>query len=501
MLHHRSFALLLPAVAASLVLAGCTSPDKTAAAAAADAEIAFQQGRNGAALRAAQKAVAARDDVSDYWLLLGRISAASNNLSGAFTAYENVIQLDRGNLEALRLLCQLGLSVGQPEKVDKYADQLLLLTPTDLLPLTMKGGAALSRGDNAAALNYADQVLAKNQADSGALILKGRALAAQGKLGEAAELIERSMIQSADNGPRLLFLKTLYAQIPDRARYGATLKRLAAAKPNDADAQLGYADLLYQSGRMAEANALIHQTMLDHPNDSVTAADILDLWLNEGPDALAVDRIATQAATVSLPMKFAYAQFANEIGRPAVAISILAQVAGARVTTGNADAKSALAYAVGLQGKPAEALGRLEAIIAFDPTNPRALLARSRLLLREGNVLAAIADARRVVVDDPQNAMARLTLADALIAHGDADLAEATLREGIHTTPGDPRLSTRLARMLMANGRQDSARDVLRAMTRAVPMSLRAHQIRLSLDPSAARERSRGAGLAAAAAG
>jgi cytochrome c-type biogenesis protein CcmH/NrfG len=127
---------LFGSVLMAIVLSSCSHPDRAAANAATDAETAFQQGRNAVALRSIHAALAIRDDVSDYWLLLGRISTAEKDLPGAFTAYENVIKLDRGNVEALRLLCQLGLTVKAPDKVDKYADQLLLLTPGDPLPRT-----------------------------------------------------------------------------------------------------------------------------------------------------------------------------------------------------------------------------------------------------------------------------------------------------------------------------------------------------------------------------
>lgn len=476
------FAVLM----AVALLAGCTSRDKTAANAAADAETAFRQGRNTAALRSIHEALAARDDVSDYWLLLGRISTATNDLPGAFAAYENVIELDRGNVEALRLLCQLGLTVKQPDKVDKYADQLLLLSPGDPLPIVMKGGAALQRGDEAGAMQFAAQALAKNPQDTSALILKGRVLAAGGNFAEAAKLIEGSIEGGTDSSPRLAFLKELYAQANDRLNYQYTIKRLAAAKPKEADEQLAYADMLYQTGQDDLANAVVREVMQRHPNEINVSASILDVWLKQGPDALTPTQLANQAAGVSLEMKSTYAQFANEAGHPEIAVAILSPILGdSRPTLENSDAKAALAYGIGLQGHRSDAIGRLDEILAFDEAQPRALLARARLLAVGRELTGAITDARRVVSDDPRNVTARLALVDMLFAHGDSDLGESSLREGVRAMPDDPRLAARLAAMYDARGDRARAIDVMRDLARAAPVSLRALRLRKSVDPSA----------------
>lgn len=486
MLLHRLQAIIL---CTALSLTSCTSPDKTAASAAADAETAFQQGRYAAASRSIHLALAARDDVSDYWLLLGRVSAAKNDLPGAFNAYENVIELDRGNVEALRLLCQLGLSVKAPDKVDKYADQLLLLTPGDPVPVVMKGGAALQRGDTSSALRFAEQVLAKNPQDNGALILKGRILAARGDFAAAAGFIDKSLVSGNDDSARLTFLKELYVQAGDRPHYQVTVKRLAATKPDDADIQLDYADMLYQTGQPSAANAVIVKQMRLHPADIGVAAGILDIWLKQGPDALTPQQITQQAAGASLEMKSAYARFANEIGRPDLSVAILpANLAASPPNIANSDAKAALAFATGLQGHQTDAMGRLDEILTVDEVHPGALLARSRLKAIEKDLAGAITDARRVVADDSQNVPARLALVDFLVMHGDLDLAKGALREGVRAMPGEPRLASRLVDFLIRRGNRAGALDVLRDLVRAAPVSLRAMRLRAALDPSAPKD-------------
>lgn len=471
----------------ALMLAGCSrlqTRDKRAANAASNAAIAFQQGRTAAALKSVHLALEARDDVSDYWLLLGRISTANNDLAGAFNAYENVIELDRGNIEALRLLCQLGLSVGVPDKVDKYADQLLLLTPGDPLPLVMKGGAALERSDANAASILADKVLATNPQDHDAQILKGRILASRGQAAAAAKYIEGALAAS-DDGPRLTFLMQLYRQAGDLPHYQRTMQRLAAVKPEDADRQLVFADMLYQTGQPAAANNVIVDQTRRHPNDVGVAAKILNVWLEQGSDVLSPRQISDQAAVASLEMKSSYAQLANETNNPKLAASLLGPVDKAPMNAANSDAKAAQAYAQGLQGQAQEAIRLLNDIVAFDAVHPGALIARARLERRQNNVTGAIADARRVVADDPRNVTARLVLADSFVSHGDIDLATATLWEGVRAVPEDTRLASRLANLFLAHGQKDQALDVTRYLVRAAPMSPRALRLRASFNATA----------------
>ena len=469
-----------------VALAACTSRDKIAADAAAEAETAFQQGRNPVALRAIRTALATRDDVSDYWLLLGRISTAANDQIGAFDAYENVIQLDRGNVEALRLLCQLGVNVGRPDKVDKYADMLLLLTPADPLPIVMKGGAALQRGDTKAALQFAEQILLKEPQNSAALILKGRVLATSGDLSGAAKFIEGVPTSSNEDDARLTFLKELYTQAGDRASFQLTVKRLAGAKPNDPATQLDYADMLYQIGQADAANAVILEQMKRHPEDINVGAAIVDVWLKQGPDALSPEQIVRQAARASLEMKSAYARFANEIGRPDLTMAIVPQsLEGPGSRLAKIDARVAVAYATGLQGRRADAIGRLDEILRSDEAHPGALLARARLKAIGGDFSGAIADARRVIADDPRNVPARLSLVDFLVKRGDLDLALGGLREGIRTIPDEPRLASALAQFLLRRGDRTAALGVMRNLAIAAPVSLRALRLRSSWDPSA----------------
>lgn len=484
MLRYRT---LVSACLLVMALSACNSNDVTAADAAAQAQLELQQGRLADSSRSIHKAISIHDDVSEYWITLGKINAETQDYAGAFTAYENGIGLDRGNVDTLHALCQLGIAAGFPDRVDKYADELLLMNPGDAVAIVAKGQSALARGDQSSALKYAEQVLATAPQDSSAQILKARVLAARGSFADAATFIEATLGAGGDDSSKLVYLKGLYTEARDRDHYQLTVKRLAEAKPKDPAIQIDYADMLYQTGQIEAANAVILKIVHAQPNSIAVAASILDTWLKEGSNAITLAQIQAQSASASLQMKAAYAQFASEVGHPEMANGILASALQDKpITSDNTDAQSALAYARGLMGQRPTAIARLSEIVAFDSSQPRALLARARLYLIDKDFGHAIEDARNAVAQDPKNASARLTLAGALSAHGDKALAESALREGVQLLPADTRLAARLAALLDAKGQRSLASEVLRDLTRASPVSLRALRLQQTLDPASA---------------
>lgn len=465
--------------AVALCLAGCQSADTIAASQAAHAQADLDQGRIGDARKAIRMAIAARDDVLDTWLLKARIDLKAGDRPGAFADFEFALELDHSNQEALQALCQIGLTGGSPEAVEKYADQLLVLAPSAPAALSAKGSVALARHDPDAADGFADQALAQNPENVQGLALKSRILIARGRFADAAALIEKTTDAPDNSLAKLKLLKDIYAQAHDRPAYDRTVRRLAAAGPGDAQIQLDYADLLYQDGQGDPARAVIHRTMAANPSNLQVAAGALNVWMEAGPQALDIGRMAADAAGLSLLMKADYAQFANENGHPAIAIAIVQNAGPGDPTTQNSNAKAALAYALGMTGHRPQAMAQLNAILDddHDPNQPWALLARARLQASSRDYLHAVRDARLLVANDSGNPTAHLALADILRASGSADLSESALREGLRAIPTSTRLAARLAAVMSAHGDKAQAAQIALDLFRTAAMDQRARKL------------------------
>jgi len=462
-----------PAVVAVMMLgSACSSRDERASAAAELANAAFQQGQLFVAKQQIAQALALRDDVSDYWQLSAQIALAEQDYGGAFQAYEGVVMLDHTNIEALNRLCQIALGADQPDRATRYADQLALLSPGNKSAITIKAAVALKQGDKQTAARLLDQVLATDATDPAALLVKSKLLSANEDYAGAAQAAEAALNGPGDPGGRLDVLKGIYRKSKDAAGYSRTVARIARAYQDAAAAQLDYATDLYAHGDAAGALAVTRRLLGKSAADVATTHRVLNLWVAQGAAAMPLGAIAANAADAPLPVKATYAQYANAIGHPEIALAVLGRIAEQDpANPTNADAKAARAYARAQTGAADAARAEIAAVLAADNDQPVALIARAALRAKANDRRGAIEDLRHALAGDPDNASARMTLADLQIAEGEGVLAVTTLQDGLNGPGGDPRLVARLAAVLRAQGRGAEASEVLAQYARDNPFA------------------------------
>ncbi len=467
------------ALAAALLATACASRDERAGVAAAAAADALQGGDLPAARAQIGRALAARDDVSDYWLLSGRIAMAEGNYSAAYDAFEGALTLDRGNAEALTRLCQLAVSGNRAERAEGYAGQLLALHPGDKAAVIVQAAVALDRGDKAGAARLLDTVLAADPADAAALLTKSRLFLASDDYQAAARAAEASLAAPGDPVGRLAVLKDAYAKGGNVAGWRQTIARLAHAQPASVPAQVDWARSLYDTGDAAGGLLVSRRLLALRPGDVAVAGQVLHLWLAQtgmgtgtstgtGGAAMPADAIVAGAAGQPPETRATFAAYANATGRPDLALRALGDVPDA----GNVDAAAARAQAQALLGRRDAATATVAGVLAADGDQPRALAVRAALRAGAGDRAGAVGDLRHALESDPGDAQARLALADLQLAGGDAELAAATLRDGLGDEAGaDPRLATRLAALLRGRGRAADAAAVLTDYARANPFA------------------------------
>jgi tetratricopeptide (TPR) repeat protein len=451
-------------VAAALLSPACSSRDQQAAAAAAIASDALQQGQLVVARKQINKALAVRDDVSDYWMLSAHIALAEQNYLTAFEAYESVILFDPSNSEALTRLCQIAVSADQPERAERYADLLAVLDPADKSATTVKAAIALKRSDKHMAEQLLDKVLTASPGDPLALGVKSKLLVANEDYAGAVLAGEAAMEAPGDPFTRLTFLKSVYLKIRDNAGYSRTVARIARSYPEEVPVQMDYATNLYDTGDVASGLEVTKRILALRPDDITLAHGILDLWIAHGTQAMPLTSILVDAANGSLQTKATYAQYATAIGHPELALRVLGQDAERDPATAvNADTKAARAHARVPLGAVDLAKAEIMAVLAADDDHPGALVARGLLRAKAGDQRGAIEDLRHALAGNPDNANARLILADLQMSQGQAELAKATLQGGLRNPGADPRIAVRLAKLLRGQGRDGEAAAVLKS--------------------------------------
>ncbi|WP_159754313.1 tetratricopeptide repeat protein [Sphingomonas sp. 8AM] len=452
--------LVAASALALVLLAGCRSREERAAKFAAVYEAAMANNDPVMARLAMQQAVGFDDANPDYWQQLGGVELALGDYSGAFNAYLRANELDHSRPQVLQALADLAVVGGHTEDAQRYAKQVLLLRPDDPGPQTTLGFVALRNRDYDSALKRADTVLASRIDDSNATILKARALAGLGKPDAALTLL-RDFVAGHPSDPTALdALGDMSGRFGNLAGQKDAQSRELAIRPKDVTLRVNYARTLYRLGERAEAHDLTYPLASSGEHEG-RLIDILGLWLQYEPHARAVAEVRQLAAQASPADKMRYAYFLMLAGQPAEAEALVAPVVALPVTAANAAPLALLAQTQAMQGRDAEALKLLDAVLAFDDGNILALRARTDLHLRTGRGRQAVFDAQRLVASKPRSADDRVRLARAYTLAGQPQLAENTYRAGIEAIGGaDPLLFGGLRKFLGDAGRSDELADL-----------------------------------------
>lgn len=469
-------------VALALMLGACSSREDRAAAAAAAADQLLQQGNPLAASFEIRKALVERDDIAPYWIIRARIDTALKDYAKAYSSYLRVLELDRGNLEALHAVAELSFAGGQLDDADKYADQLLALNSQNIRALLVKGSVTLKRAKYAEANGFADQVLALDPGNEGAILLNARVLSAQGKNVEAALLLEKSAQSRGDTPATLDGLLEIYRKAGDAANVERAFARLSKIAPGNINMQLDYARELYLNGNMGGGFAILDRLQQSKPDDAGLQGRIVDIWLEVGGNAVPPAAIARISAQGSPAMKIALARYMLETGKPADAERLLGPfVADAKVAAKNVEPHVIFAMTRSALGKREDALRRANAVLEFDETNPRALLLRTRISIAKGDFDRALADAQVLVRDNPDLATPRVVLGQIYALRKESGLANAVFQQAIKDFPDNTEVLSGQLDFLQGAGRRPEAMQAAEVFTRRNPQSVAGWNTRAEL--------------------
>lgn len=426
-------------LSASFLLASCNSSDSRARAALGEYQSAAASNDLFGARQALLRLVKAKDDVSDYWVDLGKVEGAMGSYSDAYYAFTRAYELDRSNTDLIRALTQLALRSGDISAAESHAQELEVLAPGDPWIKLVNGWSAFSDSHYDQSLAISDQVLAQSPADPTAVVLKARSLINLKREPEAVDLLTKQVQNQPSDSGSLALLARIYEHENDWAKVAQAAQSLVTLNPADQKDAILLVKASFRAGDTAggrEASLKILQ-----PNaDPQLVSSVLGLWADYwGSAQRAVDarRLAASAGT---QQRLIYAAFLSRIGSPADAIRLAGGLATLPVNARNAEANAVFADALWRTGNAGAAKQRFDAVLAFDPGNSTALRGRSELELRTGNAKAAIFDAQKLVTVLPDSSRDRLLLAQDYSAAGQNDWADRTLWSAFQDIPADERI-------------------------------------------------------------
>jgi len=444
-------ALWICAVIVPCALGGCNSSQSRAAAAYSEYQTAAAANDLPSARRALLKLVAVQDDNSQTWLELGRIQAALGSYGDAYYAFGRARELDRSNPELLRTLTQFALSAGNLPEAQKSASDLEVVAPGDPWVAISRGFSALAEHRYDDAISASDQVLQSSPSDSVAKSLKARALLGEDRRDDAVALLT-SQIQAQ---PSDVLSLQLLAKIYELSGRWADVERVSRAllrlKPNDTATGLAATEASFRAGDV-NAGRAISLRLLRRADPQVTES-VLELWRELWTsDERVADAYRLGRTSGTQTLRLLYAAFLVDVGNPDGALALAGQ-ANLPISAPNVDANAVIGAALTEKGFLASGKQRLDAVLAYDGSNPTALRARAKLYLVTSPA-AAILDAQGLVSALPDSAEARLLLARAYAASGEPDRSQQTLWAAFHDIPANYLIYNALSGSLHGNSQR-----------------------------------------------
>ena len=418
----------------------CSSSDARARYAMSAYQTAAAANDSVGARKALLELVRAKDDVPEYWADLGKVETSMGDYNGAYYAFGRAYELDRSNVDVLRLLTQLALRAGDIPSAKSHAGELSVLAPGDPWPKLVTGWAAITESHFDQALAAADGLLSNTPYDPSATGLKSRALIGLGRMPDAIDLLEKQVQGQPSDSGSLQLLSQIYQRQGNWPKVLAVSERLSALMPGDRDNMLRLIDAAFRSGNVPAARQASLRLLAPGAEPSLISK-VLDLWMDYWPSAQRIEDARKLAASAAgLQQRLAYAAFLNRAGSPADAVRLSTDAARLPVNAGNADANAVLADAWSRMGNVGPAMSRFGAVLAFDPGNSTALRGRAELEMRTHQTAAAVIDAQKLVASQPSSDRDRLLLAQAYATAGNGAWANRTLWQAFHDLRADEKI-------------------------------------------------------------
>jgi len=469
-----SWVARIGAAAALLALVACGSAEEKGYKAATRFDVYFARRDLYSARVEIGRALAARDDIPEYWSRLARLELAEGRYLQAYDAYARVVELDPKDAEAIQTMAELSYSGGSLDDAERLADQILEEEPRSLRMLLVKGSVAAQRREVADARAIAEKMLGIDPTNEGAKILLARALNMGGDRASAIATLRGAIADDGETIPKLMALLDLYLGADDFHHAARIFARLFALQPRDVTIRLEYIRLLYERGMPDRARAMLERLTRGHPGDKDLGRQIVRLWSEVGSDKVDVDALHRFVdGTGSRSMKIAVGQLLLDRNRYADAERLLRPFVDKQAITAEGVEADVL-YAGALSGldRGGEALALIDRILQFDQSNPRALLMRVRVAIASRDLSRALRDAQILVRDNPAMVPGRIALAEIYVRRGEPILADNAYANAMQQLSGDAEMLTAYIRYLSDSGRSGRALDAARRFTRDNPRSV-----------------------------
>lgn len=356
---------------------------------------------------------------------LAEAYSQTGDLRRALQEYIRAADLLPDNVESQVKAGTMLLLARQFEEAKARAEQALKVDPKSIDAQILLGNATAGTRDIDGAINEFEEAIKMAPADSRAYTALGAAQLAQGQAAEAERLFRQAI----------------------------------EVQPSAVPARLALANFLWSANRRPEAEVVFGEALKLEPNNKL-ANRAMAVFHSAGENPAAAEPYLKALASdpSDTNSRLALGDFYLRLGRNDDARKMFAQAAAEK--GGFAPGTIRLASLAFGEKNATEAYRLLGEVLARDPKNVDALLARSRVQRADGKAKEALASAQEAVAAAPDSAPALYERAMAEFDLSMVDEAVKSLREVVRLSPRSVPAQLQLANALL---RQREPAAALRA--------------------------------------
>ena len=392
---------------------------------------------------------------------LAQLDLQEKNPKGARGRLESILEKDKGNLQALLALAELGPALGatQKEQVD-WLERARVANPQSVQPQLMLARLYFQMNDAKKALEVAQQAQAKSPDNPQLLDLLGTAQLSTGQ-NEQALTTYRQLVKLQPKSPAALYrlASAQAAATTDKGAAVETLKQALLLKPDFVEAQAAIVPFEIQAKRYAEAMNIAQQVQKQNaklPLGHLMEGDVL---IAQGKFPQAIKAYETSyglaknsTAVVKLHMAYVAA------GKPDDGDARMTQ--WLKESPGDSAARFYAAESAMKRGRYKEAIVHYDVLQQKLPDNILVLnnLAWAYAQMKDDRALATAERAYKLA---PDNASVADTLGALLVERGDAARGMELLEKAVKAAPNVAEIHYHLAQGWVKKGDKSKARGEL----------------------------------------
>lgn len=456
---------LVRAAACSLVLtiAACSSPEQRVEKYYTSGIEFLEEGDHGRANVQFQNVLKINDQHVPTLIGIAQIAEERKDFEAMFGTLQKIVRLDPENVPSLAKLGKLYLIGGDETEALDMAERALAIDPDFVEAKTLKSAVQLRLGDKTGAVALAEEVIAVEPANAEAATVIATARFTDDDLDGAIAELDRSLALDPKRAVLQLLRIRILAQQQREDEVLAAYQNLAEIFPEEPAYIRAYASALIEQDDLDGALAQLERVVEIRPDELNAKLDVIRIInTKDGQDA-ALEKFEAfiEEAPEQTDLSFSLTDFHIQRDDFASAVTTMEPIAALPDSTLALRAKNKLAQIYLQTNEEERARSLLDEILEADERNTSALIRRSQLKIRDGEVDDAIADLRTALNNDPDSFEAMLVMATAFQRQGDNDVARAELAKAFDASGSNARVGNIFARFLINEGNRERAIDVL----------------------------------------